>query len=247
MRKLFLSGRAELVKMRHTFLYPLHILAAVCGSGIFLLYYRRAISSEWTQLSALGEVIGIALPLAVSLVCAGSVRLEEENHFQVFLAGTVCKHHAFRAKCLTLWLLGACAIAGAVLLFEAGSCVWLGRKIVPVQNILALVLVLCLGSVPLYLEHLFLSLRFSGAVSMGTGTVQFILSALFLTGLGNGRWQFFPCTWSARGAALLSVSVKGGEDGVFSIPEWSGWMGTCLLILTVLYAIIRIWFYFREQ
>lgn len=244
MKELFLCGRAELVKMRHTFLYPLHILAAVCGSVFFLLYYRRAISGGWTQLSALAEVIGIALPLAVSLVCAGSVRLEEENHFQVFLSGTVRKHHAFQAKCMILWLLGAFTIAGAVLLFEAGSCIWLGREIVPVQDSIALVLILCLGSVPLYLEHLFFSLRLSGAVSMAVGTAQFILSALFLTGLGNGRWQFFPCTWSARGAALFSVSVKEGTGGALSFPRETG---ICLLITAVLYAIIRIWFYFREQ
>jgi len=244
MKEWFLCERAELIKMRHTFLYPLHILAAICGSGIFLLYYRGAISSEWSQLSALAEVIGIALPLAVSLVCAGSVRLEEENHFQVFLSGTIRKHHAFRAKCLVLWLLGALTIAGTVLLFEAGSYVWLGREIVPVKNRIALVLILCLGSVPLYLEHLFLSLRLSGVISMAVGTAQFILSALFLTGLGNGRWQFFPCTWSARCTALFSISVKECADGTFAFP---GWMGTCLLILAALYAIIRIWFHFREQ
>ena len=59
---------------------------------------------------------------------------------------------------------------------------------------------LCLGSIPVYLEHLFLNLQFGKAVSIGVGAAQFLLASLFLTGLGDGKWYFFPCTWSARGS-----------------------------------------------
>jgi len=238
MKEFFRSIRAELVKMRHTFLYPLHLFAVLCGSGIFLLYYRKAISSEWSQICALGEVIGIALPLAVSLVCAGSVRLEEENHFQVFLAGTVRKAWAFGVKCLILWLMGALTVMGTAACFAGGSVLLYGREWIPAGDFWTLVLILCAGSVPLYLEHLFLNLRFSGAVSLGVGTIQFVLSALFLTGLGNGRWQYFPSTWSARGVALYAGFAANREPGET--------IGICLLIMAALYAIIRTWFYFYE-
>jgi len=71
MRELFRCMRAELVKMRHTFLYPLHITVPVIGSAIFLLYYRVAGWNETAQISGYAEVIGIALPFVVSIVCAG--------------------------------------------------------------------------------------------------------------------------------------------------------------------------------
>lgn len=50
---------------------------------------------------------------------------------------------------------------------------------------------LIFGSVPLYLEHLFLNLIFPKTVSQCVGVAQSVVSALFLTGLGEGRWQFF--------------------------------------------------------
>lgn len=61
---------------------------------------------------------------------------------------------------------------------------------------------LWLGSLPLYLEHLFLNLCFSKVVSLAVSIGELLISALFLTGLGEGKWQYVPCTWSARGTSL---------------------------------------------
>ena len=77
MRELFGCIRAELVKMRHTFLYPLHLALPVLGNALFLLYYRVSGWSREAQISGYAQVIGIALPFAVSIVCAGNVELEE--------------------------------------------------------------------------------------------------------------------------------------------------------------------------
>lgn len=102
MRELFGCIRAELVKMRHTFLYPLHLALPVLGSALFLLYYRVSGWSEEAQISGYAQVIGIALPFAVSIVCAGNVELEEKNHFHTFLGGAVRRRNSFLAKLLTL-------------------------------------------------------------------------------------------------------------------------------------------------
>lgn len=246
MREMFGIFRAETVKMKHTFLYPLHAAAPVLCAGVFLLYYRRAMSGEVTQLCALGEVIGIVLPMAVSLVCAGSTGLEEENRFQLFLAGTRRKRSAFLAKWLLLQLLGAAAVLAAVVLFAAGGVLWLGREEIPVRVCAILVLLLCFGSIPLYLEHLFLSLQFSRTVSLSVGAVQLLLSALFLTGLGSGRWQFFPCTWSARSVSLFAAYVRKTAEESLLVREMQRSALWCLLILAGLYAIIRAWFHFYE-
>jgi ABC-2 type transport system permease protein len=54
------------------------------------------------------------------------------------------------------------------------------------------------GSVFLYILHLFVSLRFGRGASIGLGIVESLISALALTGLGDGKWYYIPCTWSAR-------------------------------------------------
>ena len=90
------------------------------------------------------------------------------------------------------------------------------------------------GSVPLYLEHLFLNLIFPKTVSQCVGVVQSVVSALFLTGLGEGRWQFFPATWSARGIRYCNDPVNG-KRVLF-----------CLLLLFLMCVIIGVWFHKYE-
>lgn len=242
----FLGGiRAEILKMRHTFLYPLHICIPVLGAAVFLLYCRLTGRSGIGPLSAYAEVIGVALPFMISIVCAGNICLEEENHFQVFPGGYTCRWKSFLAKITVLAGLGFLAIGAAVLLFGTGSGMIAGEYVFSQMQYLKLAAVLFLGSVPLYLEHLFLNLKFSKTVSECVGVAQFLLSALFLTGLGDGKWQFFPCTWSARGAMLTlsGLSQKGSLVYTEGIMETTG---ICLLLLVLICAIIGIWFYYYE-
>lgn len=246
MKNLFGGVRAELVKMRHTFLYGLHIAAPVLGSVIFLLYYRVSGWNEIAQISGFVEIIGIALPFAISLVCAGNVNLEEENHFQTFLGSSAHKWQAFLAKWLVLLGLGFLAVLSAIFLFAAGYHFGLGKDGISKEAYVMLAVILCLGCIPLYLEHLFLNLMFSKAVSLGVGVAEFLLSSLFITGLGNGRWQFFPCTWSTRGSLLFLTYVSQKEKGDYLITEMQYSSIICFLLTAVIYAIIKRWFYFYE-
>ena len=67
------SMRAELLKMRHTFLLPFYGMVPLVGSVIFLAYYGLAEWSEPSRISGFAEVIGIVLPFLVSIVCALSL------------------------------------------------------------------------------------------------------------------------------------------------------------------------------
>ena len=66
------------------------------------------------------------------------------------------------------------------------------------------------------------------------GVAQSVVSALFLTGLGEGRWQFFPATWSARGIRYCNDPVNG-KRVLF-----------CLLLLFLMCVIIGVWFHKYE-
>ena len=69
------SVEVEIIKMKHTFLFPLHVILPIIGSGLFLPYYQLSSWDELGQISGYMEVIGIALPFAISIVCAENIRL----------------------------------------------------------------------------------------------------------------------------------------------------------------------------
>ena len=89
------SIRAELLKMKHTFLIPFHVAVPVIIAGFMLFYYRGTIGNPMGQTMAYFELIGIGLPFVVSIVCAGNIGLEEQNHFQVFLGNYKVKGKGF--------------------------------------------------------------------------------------------------------------------------------------------------------
>ncbi len=245
--KVILRGiRTEFLKMRHTLLYPLSIAIPLLASGLFLLYYRFAGWSEQAQISGYMELAGMALPFLVSVLCAGNIRLEEQNHFQVFLGSYPHKWNGLAVKGLALAGLCLSSISSGVFLFGTGYRVLLGKEGLSASWYLWMILVLFLGSVPLYLEHLFWNLQFSGTISQCVGVSQSLLSALFLTGLGEGRWKFFPCTWSARGVMLLCGRIAQNKtDSFFFDLKETGWV-ICPLLFVLLCAIIGLWFHFYE-
>lgn len=188
----FIRGaKAEILKMRHTFLFLFHGAVPLLGSVLFLIYDRMAGGSGPRQLGGFIQVTGIVLPFLISMICVGNVGLEEANHFQLLLGNPLKKWKNLGIKCIVLSGMGFLAIAGGVALFGLGERFLLGKEGVSAVLYLKLAAVLFLGSIPLYLEHLFLNLQFSKTVSQCVGVAQFLLAALFLTGLGEGRWIFF--------------------------------------------------------
>ena len=250
MKALIRGMRGEFLKMRHTFLPLLHIGVPVSGCAVFLLYYRFSDWDEMNRISGYTQVIGVALPFLVSIVCAGNIRLEEQNHFQVLLGGWKEKWKGLTVKYLVLAGMELLTITGALALFGAGSWLLLPAfgegKSFAAGMYLLLVAALFLGSLPLYLEHLFLNLAFSGTVSQCVGVAQFLLSALFLTGLGEGRWRFFPCTWSARGAMLALSGIYQENPGDVYFAELRQTVFICLLLLAVICVIIGLWYHYFE-
>lgn len=198
------------------------------------------------QISGFFQIIGIVFPIVVSIICAGNVELEEGNHFQCFLGNAGHKWNSFLAKWLALWGLSVLAVSTAVFLFAAGYEFVLKKEGLAMEIYVYLALILSLGSFILYLEHLFLNLMFPKQVSLCVGVAQFLLASLFLTGLGDGRWQFFPGTWSLRGVSLALALISRKEYTDAYMAEVRTAIPVCLLITGISYVIIRIWFNFYE-
>ena len=230
--------RAELWKMRHSRIYLIHVLCPVIVSLAALLYFHASKWNEQDRILAYTQVIGMFLPIIVSIVCAQNVELEEKGHFQTLLGVNPGKCGIFVAKWVALEGLAMAAVAGAFLLFGIAEGVAQEKTGIVWRYLMAGV-VLWGAGIPLYPEHLFLNLKFSKVISMGISIVQFLLSALFLTGLGDGRWQWFPCTWSNRGTTLYLLGVMEGPQAVPGVAEQAR---ACLLPGLLICAIIILWF-----
>lgn len=243
-RELYRDIQGELWKMRHTLIPALHILLPVLGILVFLSYYSFAAWSDEGKISGYIQVLSVALPLVISGICSMSVEMEEKGRFQTFLAVAVYQRNPFLAKWMVLSGMGFAAILLAVLGFAGGFRILSGRAALSVVEYLTLAWALWMESVDLYLLHLFLSLRFSKNISLCVGTAELVVSALFLTGLGEGRWQYFPCAWGGRwGGYLLQCWIGNGAAS-------TEYMTKCLVsgavVSILLWCGVFLWFPFYE-
>lgn len=237
--------RAELKKMHHTLLPALHIFLPILGIAVFLGYYSRTTGNDVEKLSGYIQALSLAYPLIISVVCALSVEQEERGHFQSMLGVAVHKMHPLLAKWLVLSGIGLGAVLLAVVGFAFGYSLMEGRMAVSWYSYLILALTLWGCSLNMYLLHLFLNLAFSKSISLCVGTIEALIAALFLTGLGEGIWQYFSCSWGGRwsGYLLLYLEGKMADMIVASMPVNAG-IG--IFITAVLWSIISLWYYYYE-
>lgn len=211
--------RAEFLKWRRTPLYWIHLLLPLGGAAVFLTYYAVSSWNPAAEVQAYLEVLAGVWPFVCGLVCAMAVELEETSGFQNFFLLPERKYQALLVKWVGLLVMGLfsgmLAMAGFGLVFRQLD----GGAVYSLRRYVEAVLVLWLGQSVLYLWHLCFSLRFGKPVSIGLGLAESIFSMLFLTGLGDGRWMFFPWCWSGRWCDyLLSYKAAGGGHAVF----WQG-------------------------
>lgn len=237
--------RAELRKLHHTLIPVLHILLPLLGITIFLGYYSCTAGEDVGKISGYIQVLTIILPLIVSAVCALSVEQEEKGHFQTMLGVAVCKLHSLLAKWLVLSGIGLGAINLAVAGFALGYRMFEKTMIFAWKGYLLLALILWICSWNLYLLHLFLNLIFSKSLSVCVGTAETLIASLFLTGLGEGIWRYFPCSWGGRwsGYLLLYLEGKISDVAIASMPAHAG---ICVGITVVAWGLIFLWFYYYE-
>lgn len=233
--------RAESWKMKHTLLPLLHLLIPAAGAAIFLGYYSFAAFSDMGEISGYIQVLGIALPVVASVMCSMAVELEAQNHFQTFLSTAIRKHSPLLGKWIVLSLLGLGAICLAVGGFALGFHYLLGKASVSWEAYAAIILAMTLGLANLYMIHLFLNLKMSKGISMCVGICESLVAALFLTGLGEGIWQFAPCSYAGRWSSYLLLYYSGRKE-IAAAGLKGGNTITCLLVSAVIWILVFLWF-----
>lgn len=184
---------SDFQKFKHTSMLWIHILIPLGTAILFLAYYSASSWKPDSKISGYFELIGAAFPLVISLVCSKAIEQEgQAGNFQTMLCGIKSRAAEYSSKLIVMLLMGTLSIALAIGVFA------IGFKTAPSLIYLKAAGLLVVGSVFLYILHLFISLQHGRGASIGLGIVESLISALALTGLGDGIWYYLPCTWSAR-------------------------------------------------
>lgn len=198
MRMFFNYIWADFMKTKRLSILIAHIAIPIGIAAAFLAYYAYVPWDGYTKVAAYYQVLGAGFPTLIGLFCAMLAEQElSAGSFQNMLS--VSKRPiAFFSKLFVLILLGACAVLLASALFGAGYFFFLGQRYIHYSFYIGAAFIMTGSNVFLYVLHLFLALRFNKGVTIGLGIVESLLSALLLTGLGDGIWVFIPVAWASR-------------------------------------------------
>lgn len=198
MRTLINYIRADFIKMKHLSILVAHIAIPIGTATAFLMYYAYANWDEYSKVATYYQVLGMGFPTLIGLFCAMLAEQElSAGNFQNILSA-LKRPIAFFSKLLVLILFGMGAVLLASVMFGMGYFFLLGQQYIRYSLYIEAAFMMMGSNIFLYILHMFLALRFNKGVTIGLGVVESLLSALFLTGLGDGIWIFVPAAWANR-------------------------------------------------
>jgi lantibiotic protection ABC transporter MutG family permease subunit len=190
---------SDFLKIKRRPILWIHILIPIVGIAFFIILdiFHQTPSSGSTAGGVLGAV-AVAFPTLIGVVCSMAAEQESEaGNFQPLLT--------FRSKSIPFFSMSAMLLIlglGSALLTSFGfEAIFAAvRHQTPCEPDFYLwgTLLVYASNIFIYIFHLFLSLRFNKAVSIGIGIVESMLSCLLTTGLGDGIWVLIPCAWGLR-------------------------------------------------
>lgn len=233
--------KADIMKLKSTQMVWMHIYVPLLGLIIFLGYYFITPSSSFGKISVYLQVLCIAFPVLIGIIT--SIAADQEHTAggcQNILSSLGPKYLTATSKLILLIILGTLSTVLAVMGFYIGYS-FIDNNIYPINIYLAVVGILIGSNVFLYILHFFLSFRFSKGISIGVGMAESFASALFLTGMGDGRWPFVPSFWSIRFVESLLMQYQNSSS-VFIDPDLH--LGIIVAIVATMFSFVAIlvWF-----
>ena len=233
--------KADIIKLKSTQLIWMHLYIPILGLIIFLGYYSYTPWSSFGKISAYLQVLSIVFPILIGIIT--SIAADQEyiaGGFQNILIGSEVKYLTFISKLILFLLLGTLSTILAIMGFYMGFS-FIENNIFPFTMYLTVVGILIGSNVFLYILHFFLSFRFSKGVSIGVGIVESLASALFLTGMGDGRWPFVPSAWSIRFIGSLLMKYQNTGNMLLD-PDLKLGMIVSIVATFLSFVIMILWF-----
>lgn len=237
--KMFLNYiKADFIKTKHLSILIAHIAIPIGTAAAFLAYYAYAPWDGYTKVATYYQVLGVGFPTLIGLFCAMLAEQElAAGTFQNILS-TSKRPIAFFSKLLVLILFGMGAVLFASAMFGTGYFFFLGQQYIKYSFYIEAAFVMMGSNIFLYILHLFLALRFNKGVTIGLGIVESLLSALFLTGLGDGIWIFVPAAWAGRFITIFLQRI-GTYDII--ITYWKAAIVICAVMTVAGISAFGVW------
>lgn len=230
--------KAEVIKAKHMSFWLWHIIIPVSIAGVFLAYGASASRNAYSMAQGYIQVLGVGFPFLIALFCVMVSEQEmSAGGFQVLLCAPK-RLPAFLSKLMFLFIAGALAVLAACILFGAGYNFLLQQPTVSIVFYGKAFLILSASSFLLYIWHLFLSLRFNKGLSIGIGITESLISALFLTGMGEGLWYFTPCSWASR---LVTYALAKERGLILMDSHVSLAVGLCIVTTIIALLLFCVW------
>lgn len=183
--------KSDIYKLRHSWFFVIHLLFPILGAALMLIYSHLSSSSELNKLAAFTQMIAIAFPFVISVVCQIVADQElQAGHFQNMLTLSSRKKAIF-SKFAVLLLSGLFSVALSTVLFGIPFSYIAGTKL-PVGFFVLIPVVLWVSNIMMYGLHLILAFRFGRNFGISIGVIGSLLSAILQTGLGTGLWYVIP-------------------------------------------------------
>lgn len=219
MRTFFCYLFADFHKTKRLPFQLAHLLIPAGTSVVFLIYYRYSGWNADAKVTAYYQVLGMGLPLLTGVFCAMLAEQElSAGGFQNMLS-VPKRQAAFFSKLSLLLLFGTAAVLLASVLFGTGYCFGMEWCFAAYSLYWKAAFVMMGGSVFSYILHLFLAFRFNKGVTIALGFAESLLSALLLTGMGEGIWMYVPAAWASRFVTLFFATggrYDTGKAGAFA-------------------------------
>lgn len=217
--------RAEALRLRRSFLVPLHLVCALVAGAACGAYFAIAPWDEAMGADAFAQLLGAAMPLMVGIVCGLDVDAEESATRLSALLAVPSRRAAFAGRLFALWFMGAVALILSLAVFSAalilasrspfGIGVWAGAAAGA-----------SFGIIPLYLALYAVALRWGRNVSIVAGALGLMLALFSVGGLAHGLMTgeltasaagmlaWLPTSWATLlGSLPIELAIAAGSAG----------------------------------
>lgn len=232
--------KADIMKLKSTQILWIHFYIPILGLIVFLSYYSFSPWDSFNKVLAYLQVLGITFPILIGIIT--SLVVEQEcmaGDFQNILTNNGMKSLPLISKCILFISLSFLATLLSVIGFYIGFY-FIDTSVFPIAIYLTIALIFLGSNIFEYMLHFLLSFRFSKSISIGVGMVESLIAALFLTGMGDGRWPFFPSSWSTRFISSLLIKYKDIND--YADPLLNHGIFISVIVTIMSFIVILIWF-----
>jgi ABC-2 type transport system permease protein len=235
---------ADSLKMKGSSYYPIIFGVPFFITFLFLAWCILMPCKPYDILHYYILVLCILLPASIGAVTSIPFNIEQKcGNYKEMLSTGYGRKTLLISKILLIILSDLCSLIISVFIFYILFQCILGHHLLNASNYLYLVFIIFICHVIIIIFHVWISLTIGKGGSIGIGICETFINAILMTGIGNGIWQWFPCSWSV----MLSHAFLACSKGIYlPLSEGIGLINNELfyfiIITAIFFYLLLLWF-----